>query len=65
MQYFDAELDENESLRQLCSLRIETSIGLDRMFFVTMINALEEEDLSTPEKQTANVVTFTSGIGSY
>ena len=52
MQYFDAELDENgKPYGNYVPYVIETSIGLDRMFLLTMINALEEEDLSTPEKQ--------------
>ena len=52
MQYFDAELDENSKpYGNYVPYVIETSIGLDRMFLLTMINALEEEDLSTPEKQ--------------
>ncbi|MDQ8005520.1 MAG: glycine--tRNA ligase [Pedobacter sp.] len=52
MQYFDAELDENgKPYGNYVPYVIETSIGLDRMFLLTMINALEEEDLSTPERQ--------------
>jgi glycyl-tRNA synthetase len=52
MQYFDAELDENgKPYGNYVPYVIETSIGLDRMFLLTLINALEEEDLSTPEKQ--------------
>ena len=35
---------------------IETSIGLDRMFLLTLINAYVEEDLSTAEKTDSRVV---------
>ncbi|WP_316792440.1 glycine--tRNA ligase [Pedobacter frigoris] len=52
MQYFDAELDENgKPYGNYVPYVIETSIGLDRMFLLTLINALEEEDLSTEERQ--------------
>ena len=46
LQYFDPEINQN-----YVPYVIETSIGLDRMFLLTLINAYEEEDLSTPEKQ--------------
>lgn len=52
MQYFDNDLDENgKPYGNYVPYVIETSIGLDRMFLLTMINAFEEEDLSTEEKQ--------------
>jgi len=52
MQYFDNDLDENgKPYGNYVPYVIETSIGLDRMFLLTMMNALEEEDLSTADKQ--------------
>jgi glycyl-tRNA synthetase len=52
MQYFDAELNEDgKPYGNYIPYVIETSIGLDRMFLLTMINAFEEQDLSTDEKQ--------------
>lgn len=52
MQYFDNDLnEEGKPYGNYVPYVIETSIGLDRMFLLTMINAFEEEDLSTPEKQ--------------
>ncbi|TAH00054.1 MAG: glycine--tRNA ligase [Sphingobacteriales bacterium] len=53
MQYFDAEVDEatGKPKGNYIPYVIETSIGLDRMFLLTMINAFEEQDLSTDEKQ--------------
>ena len=52
MQYFDNELNEDgKPYGNYVPYVIETSIGLDRMFLLTMMNALEEEDLSTPDKQ--------------
>ncbi len=51
MQYFDPEINQN-----YVPYVIETSIGLDRMFLLTLINAYEEEDLSTDEKQDSRVV---------
>ncbi len=57
MQYFDPELDENgKPYGNYIPYVIETSIGLDRMFLLTMINAYEEEDLSTPERQDSRTV---------
>jgi glycyl-tRNA synthetase len=46
MQFFDPEINQN-----YVPYVIETSIGLDRFFLVTLINSFEEQDLSTPEKQ--------------
>ncbi len=52
MQYFDNDLDaDGKPYGNYIPYVIETSIGLDRMFLLTMMNALEEEDLSTDEKQ--------------
>jgi glycyl-tRNA synthetase len=51
MQYFDPETNQN-----YIPYVIETSIGLDRMFLLTVCNAYEEQDLSTPEKQDSRVV---------
>lgn len=52
MQYFDNDLnEEGKPYGNYIPYVIETSIGLDRMFLLTMINAFEEEDLSTEDKQ--------------
>jgi len=51
MQYFDPEINQN-----YVPYVIETSIGLDRMFLLTLINAYEEEDLSVEGKQDSRVV---------
>ena len=52
MQYFDNDLnEEGKPYGNYVPYVIETSIGLDRMFLLTMINAFEEEDLSTEDKQ--------------
>lgn len=51
IQYFDTEINQN-----YVPYVIETSIGLDRMFLLTVCNAYEEEDLSTAEKQDSRVV---------
>ncbi|MEB0249677.1 glycine--tRNA ligase, partial [Mucilaginibacter sp. 5B2] len=57
MQYFDPELGEDgKPYGNYIPYVIETSIGLDRMFLLTMINAYEEEDLSTEEKQDSRTV---------
>jgi len=57
MQYFDPELDaDGKPYGNYIPYVIETSIGLDRMFLLTMINAFEEEDLSTEEKQDSRTV---------
>jgi len=58
MQYFDPEVDPdtNKPYGNYVPYVIETSIGLDRMFLLTMINAYEEEDLSTEEKQDSRTV---------
>jgi glycyl-tRNA synthetase len=51
LQYFDTEINQN-----YIPYVIETSIGLDRMFLLTMCNAYEEQDISTPEKADSRVV---------
>ncbi len=51
LQYFDTEINQN-----YVPYVIETSIGLDRMFLLTICNAYEEQDLSTPEKADSRVV---------
>jgi glycyl-tRNA synthetase len=51
MQYFDSEINQN-----YIPYVVETSIGLDRMFLLTMCNAYTEEDLSTEERQDSRVV---------
>ncbi|MCW3462764.1 glycine--tRNA ligase [Chitinophaga nivalis] len=51
IQYFDTEINQN-----YVPYVIETSIGLDRMFLLTICNAYAEEDLSTPEKADSRVV---------
>lgn len=57
MQYFDNDLDENgKPYGNYVPYVIETSIGLDRMFLLTLINALEQEDLGAPDKQDSRTV---------
>jgi glycyl-tRNA synthetase len=57
MQYFDPELGEDgKPYGNYIPYVIETSIGLDRLFLLTMVNAYEEEDLSTADKQDSRTV---------
>ncbi|WP_345948394.1 glycine--tRNA ligase [Mucilaginibacter sp. PAMB04274] len=58
MQYFDPETDPEtgKPYGNYIPYVIETSIGLDRMFLLTLMNAYEEEDLSTDEKQDSRTV---------
>jgi glycyl-tRNA synthetase len=58
MQYFDPEVDEKtgKPFGNYIPYVIETSIGLDRFFLVTLINAYEEQDLSTEDKQDSRSV---------
>ncbi|MDA9555187.1 glycine--tRNA ligase [Pelobium sp.] len=58
MQYFDPEIDPStgKPYGNYVPYVIETSIGLDRFFLVTLINAYEEQDLSTEEKQDSRSV---------
>ena len=51
LQYFDTVENKN-----YVPYVIETSIGLDRMFLLTLCNAYEEQDLSTEEKQDSRTV---------
>jgi glycyl-tRNA synthetase len=52
MQYFDNDLNEDgKPYGNYIPYVIETSIGLDRLFLLTMCNALEEQDLSDGDKQ--------------
>ncbi|WP_374166840.1 glycine--tRNA ligase [Arcticibacter sp. MXS-1] len=51
IQYFDPEINQN-----YVPYVIETSIGLDRMFLLTLINAYEEQDLSEGDKKDSRVV---------
>jgi glycyl-tRNA synthetase len=51
MQYFDPEINQN-----YVPYVIETSIGLDRMFLLTIINAYEEQDLSEGDKKDSRSV---------
>lgn len=51
MQFFDPEINQN-----YIPYVIETSIGLDRMFLLTMCNAYKEEDLSEGDKVDSRVV---------
>lgn len=51
IQYFDPEINQN-----YIPYVIETSIGLDRMFLLTLINAYEEQDLSEGDKKDSRTV---------
>jgi glycyl-tRNA synthetase len=57
MQYFDPEPDaDGKPYGNYIPYVIETSIGLDRMFLLTLINSYEEEDLSTEERADSRTV---------
>jgi len=57
LQYFDPELDaDGKPYGNYIPYVIETSIGLDRMFLLTMINAFEEEDLGTEDRPDSRTV---------
>ncbi|MET3113976.1 glycyl-tRNA synthetase [Pedobacter sp. CG_S7] len=57
MQYFDNDLnEEGKPFGNYVPYVIETSIGLDRMFLLTMINAYEEQDLSEGDKKDSRIV---------
>ena len=57
MQYFDNDVnEEGKPYGNYVPYVIETSIGLDRMFLLTMINAFEEQDLSTEDKPDSRTV---------
>jgi glycyl-tRNA synthetase len=51
LQYFDTVENKN-----YVPYVIETSIGLDRMFLLTLCNAYQEQDLSNEEKQDSRTV---------
>ena len=51
MQYFDPEINQN-----YIPYVIETSIGLDRMFLLTLINAYREEEVGEGEKKEIRTV---------
>jgi len=51
LQYFDTETNQS-----YVPYVIETSIGLDRLFLLTLCTAYEEQDLSTDEKQDSRTV---------
>jgi glycyl-tRNA synthetase len=51
LQYFDTETNQS-----YVPYVVETSIGLDRLFLLTLCNAYEEQDLSTDEKQDSRTV---------
>ncbi|HEY0054890.1 MAG TPA: glycine--tRNA ligase [Pedobacter sp.] len=57
LQYFDNDLnEEGKPIGNYIPYVIETSIGLDRMFLLTLINAFQEEDLSEGDKTDSRVV---------
>jgi glycyl-tRNA synthetase len=57
MQYFDPEVGpDGKPYGNYIPYVLETSIGLDRMFLLTLINAYEEQDLSTDDKQDSRTV---------
>lgn len=57
MQYFDSELDaDGKPYGNYIPYVIETSIGLDRMFLLTMCNAYQEEDLTEGDKVDSRTV---------
>jgi glycyl-tRNA synthetase len=51
LQYFDTETNQS-----YVPYVVETSIGLDRLFLLTLCNSYEEQDLSTDEKQDSRTV---------
>ncbi len=57
MQYFDNDLDDSgKAFGNYIPYVVETSVGLDRTFFMVMSEAYEEQDLSTDEKKDSRVV---------
>ena len=57
MQYFDNDLnEEGKPYGNYIPYVIETSIGLDRMFLLTMCNAYEEQDLSNEDRKDSRTV---------
>ena len=51
LQYFDPEINQN-----YIPYVIETSIGLDRMFLLTLINAYQEEEVGEGDKKEVRTV---------
>lgn len=51
LQFFDPEINQS-----YVPYVVETSIGVDRFFLLTMINAYEEQDLSTEDKKDSRTV---------
>ncbi len=51
LQYFDPEINQN-----YVPYVVETSIGLDRLFLLTLCNAYAEEQVGDPEKNDTRVV---------
>jgi len=57
MQYFDNDLDKDgKPYGNYIPYVIETSIGLDRTFLLTLINSYEEQDLSEGDKTDSRTV---------
>ncbi|RYE25128.1 MAG: glycine--tRNA ligase, partial [Sphingobacteriaceae bacterium] len=55
LRFFDPQETDKEK-QSYVPYVIETSIGLDRMFLLTLINAYEEQDLSDGDKKDSRVV---------
>ena len=55
LRFFDPQETDKEK-QSYVPYVIETSIGLDRMFLLTLINAYEEQDLSEGDKKDSRVV---------
>ncbi|ADY50796.1 glycyl-tRNA synthetase [Pseudopedobacter saltans DSM 12145] len=51
LQFFDPEINQS-----YVPYVVETSIGVDRFFLATLINAYEEQDLSTEDKKDSRTV---------
>lgn len=51
LQFFDPEINQS-----YIPYVVETSIGVDRFFLATLINAYEEQDLSTEDKKDSRTV---------
>ena len=57
LQYFDNDLnEEGKPIGNYVPYVIETSLGLDRMFLLTLINCYEEQDLSEGDKIDSRIV---------
>ncbi|MGI4749941.1 MAG: glycine--tRNA ligase [Janthinobacterium lividum] len=55
LRFFDPQETDKEK-QSYVPYVIETSIGLDRMFLLTLINAYEEQDLSEGDKKDSRIV---------